>query len=139
MASRASKRSGGGCVASATSRRPRAFSNATLISLPLLPLGSTDLLITVSPPRAARPQASGVVGFRVKEAPAAQLAVAIRRAMAGERVVDPALAVAALSGGDSPLTDREREVLSATGRGSSIAAIAQTLFLSEGTVRNYLS
>jgi two-component system response regulator DesR len=86
-----------------------------------------------------RAMASGAVGFLVKEAPAAQLAVAIRRAMAGERIVDPALAAAALSSGDSPLTDREREVLAATARGESIATIAQTLFLSEGTIRNYLS
>src|SRR5262249_21305552 len=67
-----------------------------------------------------RAMASGVVGFLVKEAPAAQLAVAIRRAMAGERVVDPALAVAALSEGDNPLTEREREVLAETARGRSI-------------------
>jgi two-component system response regulator DesR len=86
-----------------------------------------------------RAMASGVVGFLVKEAPAAQLAVAIRRAMAGERVVDPALATAALSEGDSPLTEREREVLAATARGEGIAAIAATLYLTEGTVRNYLS
>jgi two-component system response regulator DesR len=86
-----------------------------------------------------RAMASGVVGFLVKEAPAAQLAVAIRRAMAGERIVDPALAAAALSDGDSPLTDREREVLAATSRGESVGAIAGKLFLSEGTVRNYLS
>jgi two-component system response regulator DesR len=86
-----------------------------------------------------RAMASGVVGFLVKEAPAAQLAVAIRRAMAGERIVDPTLAAAALSDGDSPLTEREREVLVATARGASVAQIAATLFLSEGTVRNYLS
>jgi len=86
-----------------------------------------------------RAMASGVVGFLVKEAPAAQLAVAIRRAMAGERVVDPALATAALSEGDSPLTERERDVLAATARGQSIAEIARTLYLTEGTVRNYLS
>ncbi len=86
-----------------------------------------------------RAMASGVVGFLVKEAPAAQLAVAIRRAMAGERIVDPGLATAALSEGDSPLTEREREVLAATARGESIAEIARALYLSEGTVRNYLS
>jgi two-component system response regulator DesR len=86
-----------------------------------------------------RAMASGVVGFLVKEAPAAQLAVAIRRAMAGERIVDPTLAAAALSDGDSPLTEREREVLAATARGATVAQIAATLFLSEGTVRNYLS
>jgi two-component system response regulator DesR len=83
--------------------------------------------------------AAGVVGFLVKEAPAAQLAVAIRRAVAGERVVDPVLAVAALSEGDSPLTEREQEVLAATARGDSIGGIADSLSLSEGTVRNYLS
>ncbi len=86
-----------------------------------------------------RAMASGVVGFLVKEAPAAQLAVAIRRAMAGERVVDPALATAALSEGDSPLTERERDVLAATARGQSIAEIARALYLTEGAVRNYLS
>jgi two-component system response regulator DesR len=86
-----------------------------------------------------RAMAGGAVGFLVKEAPAAQLAVAIRRAMAGERVVDPALAVAALSEGDNPLTEREREVLAETARGRSIADIAAALYLSEGTVRNYLS
>lgn len=58
---------------------------------------------------------------------------------AGERVIDPALAAAALSGGPNPLTDREREVLSATADGSSVIDIAAKLFLSEGTVRNYLS
>ncbi|HET9014637.1 MAG TPA: response regulator transcription factor [Thermomicrobiaceae bacterium] len=86
-----------------------------------------------------RAMQSGAVGFLVKEAPAAQLAVAIRRAVAGERVVDPALAAAALSEGDSPLTERERQVLAEAARGSSVAAIAAALFLTEGTVRNYLS
>jgi two-component system, NarL family, response regulator DesR len=82
---------------------------------------------------------SGVVGFLLKDAPAAQLSSAIRRAMAGERVVDPTLAVSALSDGVSPLTDRERDVLAAAAHGASIAEIAASLYLSEGTVRNYLS
>jgi two-component system response regulator DesR len=85
-----------------------------------------------------RAMEGGVVGFLVKDAPATELATAIRRAMAGERVIDPALATAALSEGPNPLTEREREVLAASGRGQSIAEIAETLFLSEGTVRNYL-
>jgi two-component system response regulator DesR len=59
--------------------------------------------------------------------------------MAGERVIDPGLAAAALSAGVSPLSEREREVLVAGQGGASIADIAQALFLSEGTVRNYLS
>ncbi len=82
---------------------------------------------------------SGVVGFLLKDAPATQLASAIRRAVAGERIVDPDLALTALSEGGNPLTEREREVLSASERGASIAEIAASLFLSEGTVRNYLS
>lgn len=82
---------------------------------------------------------SGVVGFLLKDAPSAQLATAIRRVKAGERVVDPALAMAALSEGNNPLTEREREVLAAATRGASLAEIAASLFLSEGTVRNYLS
>jgi two-component system response regulator DesR len=86
-----------------------------------------------------RAMASGVVGFLLKDAPAAQLATAIRRAVAGERVVDPDLAMAALSEGDNPLTERERAVLVAAAGGASIAEIADALVLSEGTVRNYLS
>ncbi|HEV2458537.1 MAG TPA: response regulator transcription factor [Ktedonobacterales bacterium] len=86
-----------------------------------------------------RAMESGVVGFLLKDAPAAQLAAAIRRATAGERIVDPALAAAALSEGSNPLTDRERDVLVAATRGASIAEIAGSLYLSEGTVRNYLS
>jgi two-component system response regulator DesR len=82
---------------------------------------------------------SGVVGFLLKDAPSVQLATAIRRAVAGERVVDPTLAMAALSEGNNPLTERERDVLAAATVGASISEIAASLFLSEGTVRNYLS
>ncbi len=83
--------------------------------------------------------ASGAVGFLLKDAPAAQLAVAIRRVIAGERVVDPELALTALSEGTNPLTQREREVLAASLHGASIAQIAAQLVVSEGTVRNHLS
>ncbi|HEY4385669.1 MAG TPA: response regulator transcription factor [Ktedonobacteraceae bacterium] len=82
---------------------------------------------------------SGVMGFLLKDAPSAQLATAIRRVLAGERVVDPALAMTALSEGNNPLTERERAVLSVAIKGASIAEIAGSLSLSEGTVRNYLS
>lgn len=54
-------------------------------------------------------------------------------------MVDPALAAAALSEGQSPLSPREAEVLAAAEGGASIAAIAGALHLSEGTVRNHLS
>jgi two-component system response regulator DesR len=59
--------------------------------------------------------------------------------MAGERVVDPELALSALSDGDNPLTGRERDVLKASLDGASIADIAAQLYLSEGTVRNHIS
>jgi two-component system response regulator DesR len=86
-----------------------------------------------------RAMASGASGFMLKDAPAAELAVAIRRTMAGQRVVDPQLAAQALAEGDSPLSGRESEVLAASADGSSVAAVARMLFLSEGTVRNHLS
>jgi two-component system response regulator DesR len=86
-----------------------------------------------------RAMESGAAGFLLKDAPASELAAAIRRVMGGERVVDPGLAAAALSEGESPLTDREREVLSASANGATIGDVATKLYLSEGTVRNYLS
>ena len=86
-----------------------------------------------------RAMESGAVGFLLKDAPASELAVALRRVMEGERVVDPDLALAALSEGSNPLTPREREVLSASLFGASLAEIAARLYLSEGTVRNHLS
>ncbi|MFI0223513.1 DNA-binding response regulator [Streptomyces lydicus] len=82
---------------------------------------------------------AGAVGFVVKDAPVEVLADAIRRVMKGERVVDPALAVATLAAGESPLTARERDVLIAARSGAAVAEIAANLYLSEGTVRNYLS
>jgi len=86
-----------------------------------------------------RAMESGARGFVVKDAPPAQLADAIRRVAVGERVVDPGLAAATLASGASPLTARERDVLVAARPGATVAEIARTLFLSEGTVRNYLS
>lgn len=86
-----------------------------------------------------RAMASGASGFMLKDAPATELAVAIRRTAAGERVLDPQLAAQALSEGDSPLSTREAEVLLSAADGASIAEVAGRLFLSEGTVRNHLS
>jgi len=86
-----------------------------------------------------RAMESGAAGFLLKDAPAAELAAAIRRVMNGERVVDPALAASALSERGSPLTDRERDVLAASADGATIRDVAAKLYLSEGTVRNYLS
>ena len=86
-----------------------------------------------------RAMEAGASGFLVKDAPVEELAATIRRVLAGERVVDPALAAAALSAGPNPLTDRERDVLAAAADGSTVADIAARLHLSESTVRNYLS
>lgn len=86
-----------------------------------------------------RAMESGASGFVLKDAPATELATAIRRVMAGERVLDPALAAAALAEGESPLTPRETEVLGAARGGAPVADLAGRLHLSAGTVRNYLS
>ncbi len=86
-----------------------------------------------------RAMESGADAFLVKDAPAAQLASAVRKVLAGERVIDPALAAAALADGANPLTDRERDVLRTAADGSTNAEIASALHLSQGTVRNYLS
>jgi two-component system, NarL family, response regulator DesR len=86
-----------------------------------------------------RAMESGASGFIVKDAPPEQLADAIRRVAAGERVIDPVLATGTLARAASPLTVRERDVLVAARPGATVAEIADKLFLSEGTVRNYLS
>ena len=86
-----------------------------------------------------RAMEGGAAGFLLKDAPATELAAAIRRAVAGERVVDPGLAAAALSQGESPLTPREHEVLVASREHATVAELAQALYLSPGTVRNHLS
>ncbi|WP_327090950.1 response regulator transcription factor [Nonomuraea sp. NBC_01738] len=86
-----------------------------------------------------RAMAAGVSGFLGKDASAEELAMAIRKVMAGGRYLDAELAAAAMAAGDSPLTDREREALRLAADGAAISRIATELHLTEGTVRNYLS
>ena len=81
---------------------------------------------------------AGVGGYLLKDAPADQLAEALRKVVRGGRAIDPQLALEAWSG-DDPLNDRERRVLRLAGEGMSAADIAEQLHLSQGTVRNYLS
>ena len=81
---------------------------------------------------------AGVSGYLLKDAPAEQLADALRKVHRGGRAIDPQLAVEAWSEAD-PLNDRERQVLRLAGEGLSAADIAAQLNLSQGTVRNYLS
>ncbi|GII22855.1 response regulator transcription factor [Planosporangium mesophilum] len=83
--------------------------------------------------------AAGASGFVVKDTPARQLADAVRRVHQGLRVVDPVLAAQSLAQGESPLTDRETDVLRVARDGGTVADIARDLHLSEGTVRNHLS
>ena len=81
---------------------------------------------------------AGAAGYLLKDAPARDLADALRRVHAGGRAIAPELAAAAWDDPD-PLTDRERQVLRLAGEGKSSSDIAKTLELSDGTVRNYLS
>ncbi len=81
---------------------------------------------------------AGVRGFLLKDAPSEQLAQAIRSALKGKLTIDPELAVAALDERD-PLSEKERRALRLASEGLRTSEIAARLFLSEGTVRNYLS
>lgn len=86
-----------------------------------------------------RALAAGVRGFIPKDAPAEELAAAIRRVHEGGRYLDPEMAASAMMAGESPLTERERDALALAARGKSVGEIAGELHLTEGTVRNYLS
>lgn len=104
-------------------------------------LGTRVLVVTTfgRPGYLRRALQAGASGFVVKDVPATQLADAVRRVHAGLRVVDPTLAADSLVSGDSPLTERETDVLRAARDGASVAVVAQRLHLSQGTVRNHLS
>lgn len=81
---------------------------------------------------------AGVQGYLLKDAPAEELAEALRKVHRGGRAIDPQLALEAWTEQD-PLNDRERKVLRLAGEGLSAGDIAAQLGLSQGTVRNYLS
>lgn len=82
---------------------------------------------------------AGVLGVLPKTASAEDFAAAVRAAHAGKRHLDPELAAATIATGDSPLTEREAEVLALAGRGGTIDTIAQAAHLAPGTTRNYIS
>ncbi|MFI0355882.1 DNA-binding response regulator [Actinomadura sp. 9N407] len=86
-----------------------------------------------------RALAAKVNGFMLKTASPDDLAAAIRKVAAGERVLDPALAVTAWDLSDDPLTPREKNVLRLTADGAEPDEIAGRLHLSPGTVRNHLT
>lgn len=85
-----------------------------------------------------RSMAAGVKGFVLKEAPSDSLIATLKKVMAGQKVIDSELALNALEDND-PLSDKERKALQLASEGLKTAEIATRLFLSEGTVRNYLS
>lgn len=81
---------------------------------------------------------AGARGYLLKDAPSHELADAVRQVHAGRRVINASLAEEVWDA-QSPLTEREIQVLRCAEGAQSTAAIAQQLGLSEGTVRNYLS
>lgn len=115
-----------------------------LDALPALRAAAPDARVIVlttfgRPGYLRRALEGGAVGFLVKDTPVERLVDGIRRAASGLRVVDPELAVASLTIGASPLSEREALVLAAASGGVTTAEIADAVHLSEGTVRNYLS
>ncbi|WP_165986452.1 DNA-binding response regulator [Streptomyces sp. YIM 98790] len=105
-----------------------------------LPSCRTLMLTGLSRPgNLRRAMETGVSGYIAKDAPPAKLADAIRRVAAGERVIDRQLAFSAWEARANPLTQRETEVLRMTAEGAEAVEIATRLFLSVGTVRNYLT
>lgn len=103
--------------------------------------GCRVLILTgaARPGNVQRGIAAHVAGFVLKDSPPADLARAIRTVAAGGRIIDPQLAYAALSAPNSPLTARESEVLRLTAAGASAREVSAELFLTYGTVRNYLA
>ncbi|CAL9413752.1 response regulator [Streptomyces albus] len=105
-----------------------------------LPACRTLILTSLGQPgNLRRALEAHVSGFLLKDAPPSRLADAIRRISAGERVIDPELALDAWSARANPLTARETEVLRLAAEGAEATDIAGRLFLSVGTVRNYLT
>lgn len=105
-----------------------------------LPECRTLILTSLGRPGTLRRAMSArVAGFLLKDAPPTELAQAVRRIVAGQRVVDPQLALSAWGETDNPLTARETEVLQLAAQGSEPQEIAKHLRLSVGTVRNYLT
>jgi len=92
-----------------------------------------------SPNGLRRALAAKVLGFMSKDSDPQRLAEAVRTVAAGGRVIEPGLAIAALSRPPNPLTSRETEVLRLVAEGLPMDEIAAKLYLSGGTVRNYLS
>lgn len=81
---------------------------------------------------------AGANGYLLKDSPSEELASSIRSIMAGRRIYAPELVDEAY-GQENPLTEREKEVLELIADGKNTKEIASQLFLTTGTVRNYIS
>jgi len=86
-----------------------------------------------------RAHAAGAAGFVDKDSPKGRLVEAVHRVARGERFIDETLALGFLQAAEMPLTRRELSVLSLAANGAPVSEIAATLFLSKGTVRNYMA
>ena len=83
--------------------------------------------------------AAKVNGYLLKDSLSDSLVNAIKTIMNGDTVFDPKLVTSVLNTVDNPLTDREQEILAALKTCASTKELAQKFFLSEGTIRNYIS
>lgn len=86
-----------------------------------------------------RAVAAKVNGYLLKDSPSDDLIAVIRKVMTGQTIYAPELVTNMVTAESNPLTDRELAVLAEVASGLSSKQIAASLFLSEGTVRNYLS
>ncbi|MBU9790250.1 response regulator transcription factor [Lentilactobacillus sp. IMAU92037] len=80
-----------------------------------------------------------VDGYLLKDIPSDDLIQSIHEVMAGKTIYSPELVSSILGDVDNPLSDKETQILAEIRKGSSTAEIAKALFLSNGTVRNYIS
>lgn len=99
------------------------------------------ILLTALPGSGHLPRAmdAGASGYLLKSTTARQLIGGIRAVAEGHTVIDPGIAADAMRSDSTPLTDRELDILRLVDQAVPTAAIAEELFLSKGTVRNYLS
>jgi two-component system, NarL family, response regulator DesR len=103
------------------------------------PCGLIIMAGSHSPGRLREAIAASADGFVGMESAPEKIAEAIRQVAAGGKTLDPDLAFSALSAETSPLTAREADVLRLAARGAPATEIADELYLSVGTVRNYIS
>lgn len=85
-----------------------------------------------------RARKAQVSGYLLKDSPSEDLSNSIRTIMDGRRIYAPELVDMAFDN-DNPLTEREEQVITLIAEGKNTKEIAETLFITAGTVRNYVS